>query len=104
MENLIIKQDNTLILNPEVSKQIADFERQAKAIKDAEDKLKADILAAMEEQGIIKLETDDLAISYVAPTYRETFDSKALKTDDEATYNKYIKISNVKSSIRIKVK
>ena len=104
MSNLLIKQGNSAILHPMVSKQIAEFEKQAKAIKEAEDKLKADILAEMEANGIVKLDTDDLTISYVAETYRETFDSKAFKAEDEATYNKYIKISTVKPSIRIKVK
>lgn len=104
MNELIIKNENGLILNPEVSKQIAEFEKQAKAIKEAEDNLKALILAEMEKNGIVKLDTSELAITYVAETYRESFDSKALKVDDEKTYNKYIKISPVKSSIRIKIK
>lgn len=104
MNALIIKNENGMILNPEVSKQIADFEKQAKAIKDAEEKLKASILAEMEVNGIVKLDTPELAITYVAETYRESFDSKALKADDESTYNKYIKIGTVKPSIRIKVK
>ena len=104
MNELIIKNENGLILNPEVSKQIAEFEKQAKAIKEAEDNLKALILAEMEKNGVVKLETSELAITYVAETYRESFDSKSLKADDESTYNKYIKIGKVKPSIRIKVK
>ena len=104
MSELIIKNENGLILNPEVSKQIAEFEKYAKVIKEAEDNLKALILAEMEKNNIVKLETSELAITYVAETYRESFDSKALKADDESIYNKYIKISPVKSSIRIKVK
>lgn len=105
MNKLITLQENgSLILNAETSRKIAEFEKQAKAIKEAEDKLKAEILAEMEALGIIKLENDDLAITYVAETYRESFDSKSLKAEDEATYNKYIKISPVKPSIRIKVK
>lgn len=104
MENLIIKQENGLILSPEASKKIAEFERQAKAIKEAEDKLKAEILAEMETRNIVKLDTEDLTITYVAETYRESFDSKALKADHEELYNQYTKISPVKSSIRIKVK
>jgi regulator of replication initiation timing len=104
MNELIIKKGNQIILNPNISKNIAEFEKQIKALKETEDKLKAEILAEMEAQGIIKLETEDLTISYVSETYRETFDSKALKADDEEMYNKYIKLSPVKSSIRIKVK
>ena len=104
MGNLIKTETGVIILNPVVSHQIAEFERQAKAIKEAEDKLKANILAEMEANNIIKLDTDELTITYVAETYRESFDSKALKAEDEATYNKYVKISPVKSSIRLKVK
>lgn len=112
MSNLIIEQENQpilivgdkFLLNPKVSEQIAIFEKQAKEIKELQDKLKASLLSAMEELGIVKLDTEELTITYVAETYRESFDSKALKEEDEATYNKYIKISPVKSSIRIKVK
>lgn len=104
MNELIIKKDNQIILNPNVSKNIAEFEKQIKALKETEDKLKAEILAEMEVKGIIKLDTEELTISYVSETYRETFDSKALKAEDEEMYNKYIKLSPVKSSIRIKVK
>ena len=58
----------------------------------------------MEEKNIIKLETNELIITYVAETYRESFDSKTLKAEDEELYNKYVQISPVKSSVRIKVK
>lgn len=101
----LIKIENGLsLLDPKASKQIADFEKTVKEIKEKEDKLKEAIKAEMEAKGILKLDTPELAISYVAPTYRETFDSKALKVDDETLYNKYVKISNVSSSVRIKVK
>lgn len=100
----ILLEGDYFFLNPTYSKQIAEFEKQAKAIKEAEDKLKAEILSSMEELGIVKIENDDIAISYVAETYRETFDSKSFKVDNEQLYNQYTKISPVKSSIRIKVK
>lgn len=102
--NYLLKTESGLILNPLISSKIAEFENKAKEIKEAEDELKAAILKEMEENNIIKLDTEDLTITYVAETYRESFDSKALKKEDEETYNKYTKISPVKSSIRIKVK
>ena len=33
----------------------------------------------MEKNGVVKLETSEIAITYIAETYRESFDSKALK-------------------------
>ena len=93
-----------LILDDGVSKQIAEFERQVKAIKEAEEKLKDMILAEMEDKGILKVETDDVLISYVGPTDRETFDSKAFRKDHGDLYDEYIRMTPVKSSIRIKVR
>ena len=76
----------------------------AKEIKAKEDELKKAILTEMESKGIIKLETDELTISYVASTDRETFDSKKLRADNPDLYDEYIRMSTVKPSIRIKLK
>lgn len=92
------------ILDGTTAKHIAEFEKMAKDIKAKEDELKKAILAEMESKGIIKLETDELTISYVAATDRETFDSKKLRTDNPDLYDEYIRMSTVKPSIRIKLK
>ena len=92
------------ILDGTTAKHIAEFEKMAKDIKAKEDELKKAILTEMESKGIIKLETDELTISYVAATDRETFDSKKLRADNPDLYDEYIKISTVKPSVRIKLK
>lgn len=105
MELIKIENDGlTYGLDNEIGKQIAEFERQLKELKEKEDELKLNILNEMEEKGIIKIETDDLIINYIAPTDRETFDSKSLRQDHPQLYDAYIKMTPVKSSIRIKVK
>ena len=101
----LIKIENDIaLLDIETSAKIAEFERQAKAIKEQEDELKKAILEEMESKNIIKLETDDLMISYVSTTDRETFDSKAFREDHADLYDEYVKMTPAKSSIRIKVK
>ena len=102
--NLIKIENETALLNADVSKKIADFEKQLKAIKEQEDILKQEILGEMEAKGIIKIETDDLMISYVASSDRETFDSKTFKEEHQDLYDDYVKMTPVKSSIRIKTK
>lgn len=104
MNELITVTETGAILNPDTAGKIADFERVAKEVKEREDELKKAILAEMESKGVIKLDTDDLTISYIAPTDRETLDSKTLREELPDIYDAYIKISPVKSSIRIKVK
>lgn len=91
-------------LSSEIAKKLVDFEKAIKQVKEMEDRLKESILSQMEDKGIIKWNNEDISITYVAPTYKESFDSKALRAEDEALYNKYIKLSQVKSSIRIKLK
>lgn len=39
--------------------------------------------------------------TYIPETTRETFDSKALKSDDPELYKKYVKVSSVKESMRV---
>lgn len=101
---LIRIENETALLNIEVNRKIADFERQIKSIKEQEDELKKAILEEMENKNLFKVETDDLTINYIAPTDRETFDSKKFREENPNLYDEYIKMSPVKSSIRIKVK
>ena len=103
----LIKITNGIsILDAETSEKIAQFERQLKVIKEQEELLKKAILEEMECKGIIKLEDEinGISITYVAETTRETFDSKKFKKENPDVYDEYVKISPVKSSIRIKVK
>lgn len=101
----LIKVDNgTVLLNEDVAKKIAEFELQVKYYKAQEDELKAAILAEMEAKGIIKLDNEILAITYIAPTDRETLNSKQLRAELPDIYDAYVEMKPVKSSIRIKVK
>lgn len=103
MELIKVENDLTL-LDPEVSNKIAEFERKIKELKEQEDRLKENILKEMEAKNIIKVESDNLMISYIAPTDRETFDSKLFKEEHQDLYDEYIKMTPVKSCIRIRVK
>lgn len=103
MNNLIIVKDGVAILDPAVADRVAEFERNMKAIKAAEDELKESILKEMEEKGILSIKTEQMTVSYVASADREVFDSKRLRSDNPDLYDQYIKMSPVKSSIRIKL-
>lgn len=106
MKELIKIESGISILNAEVSNMIAEFERQMKFIKDQEDQLKEAIKAEMEARCIFKVEdeTNGMTISYIAPTTRETFDSKKFKKELPEIYDEYVNFTPVKSSIRIKLK
>lgn len=102
MADMEVIVGNELALS--VSQKLAAFERQVKEIQAEEEKLKQAILSAMRQKGIVKVETDDLTITYIAPTDRESFDSKRFREENPNLYDKYVKFSKVKDSIRIKLK
>lgn len=79
-------------------------EARMKKEKEEYDAFKAELLQAMEQNGVVKIDTDEVLINYVTSTNRETFDSKAFKADMPDLYNEYVKFSEVKPSVRIKVK
>ena len=101
---LIRIDGESAILSKEVALQIADFERIAKDIEERQKALKKAILAEMEAKGIIKIETEELLINYIAPTDRESFDSKRFRSDHPQLYDDYVSMSPVKASVRVKVK
>ena len=103
MEELIVFEGKTALLNPEVSYKLAEFERVVKEFKEKEEELKQKILEEMEAKGIVSIKTPELQISYIAPTTRETFDSKTFRKDHPDLYDEYINISLVKGSVRMKV-
>lgn len=103
MAELIVFEGKTPLLNPEVSIKLAEFERVVKEFKAKEEELKQKILDEMESKGIVSIKTPELTISYVAPTTRETFDSKTFRKDHPDLYDEYVGISLVKASVRMKV-
>lgn len=85
-------------------KMIAEYEKAMKELKDKEDAIKQAILDEMEVKGILKVDSDDISISYIAPSERESFDSKTFRKEHSDLYDEYIKLIPVKSSIRMKIK
>lgn len=104
MNDLIKVENGVATLNGNVTKQIADFETQIKALKKQEEDLKKSILDAMKENGVIKIDNDHLTINYVAGHDQERFDTKAFKEENRMIYDEYVKMVHVKDSVRIKVK
>ncbi len=101
----LIKVENEIaLLEPETASNIAYFERTMKYCKEQEELLKNAILKEMEAKGVIKIDTPEISITYIAPTDREQFDTKGFRADYPNLYDDYVLIKGVKSSIRIKVK
>ncbi len=89
---------------PVIATKIREFEKQVKEIQAKEDELREKLLIAMRENGITKIDSEGLSITYIAPTKKETFDTKRIREERPDLYLEYVKVSNVKDSIKIRLK
>ena len=101
---LITVTDGVAILDHDTSLALAGFEKRAKEIKEAQERLRESIRSEMLSKGIKKIETDDLIITFKDAYDRETFKSADFRADHPDIYDHYIKISPVKSSVSISLK
>lgn len=107
-EELIQEDDELQIMEtalPDTIGKVTDLVIQMKKAEAEIDKIKAEILKAMESNGIKKFENEKVSFTYVAPSKRTTFDKKAFeKAHPEIDLGQFDKVSNVKASVRIAVK
>ena len=101
--NELIKFENGK-LSQQTIDIIKNYELQMKSIKEKYEQFKEDLKEAMKSNGIVKFESDDLLINYIAEIEKETFDSKQFKIVCPELYDEYVKMTTQKPSIRIKVK
>lgn len=104
MMDLITMEQGVALLDAETARKIAALEQIAKDLKEKQDALKAAILAEMKAKGIIKIDTGELLINFIAGGMRETLDSKALKAERPDVYDEFCKLTPTKDSIRVKVR
>ena len=101
----LIKIENGLTtLDLKASMELKLIADKIKELKKQEDKIKKAILEEMESKNILKIETDEVSISYIASSDRETFDTKNFREKHSDLYDEFIKFTPVKSSIRVKAK
>lgn len=103
MELIKLTNDGAVITE-ETARTLAEIEKLSKQLKEREELIKTAIKDEMEKRGIIKLENDNIVITYIASTDREQFNGKRLREEKPDVYDEYVEIKPVKSSIRVKVK
>lgn len=103
--NDIIKMENgNAVMSMEFMTHMLSVKDQLKKLKEIDDANNEMLLEAMEKHHLIKFENDAVLINYIAPTDRETFDTKKFKEQCPDVYDAYCTIKPVKASVRVKAK
>ena len=104
MNELIRLEDGNYGLVKDAVDTIISIETEIKKLKEMQDNYKEVLLKGMEEHDILKIDIPELTITRKTATTRETLDSKSLRADMPEIYDEYVKITDVKGSVTIKVK
>lgn len=99
-----VVDSDTLQINKKIVSALVDFEKRIKELEVQKDKIRSAILEAMEKNDIDKFENDEILISYVKKSQRDTFESKRFKDDHPDFYEDYVKKTDVSASVKIKIK
>lgn len=102
--NLIVKKEDNYQLADIITSELKMIDEEKKELKRKEDAIREILLKEMEEKNILKLENDDVSITYKAPTEKETFRTKDFKKDLPDLYDTYVEFTPVKGSLLIKIK
>ena len=102
--NLIVKKEDNYQLADIITSELKMIDEEKKELKRKEDAIREILLKEMEEKNILKLENENISITYKAPTERETFRTKDFKKDLPDLYDTYVEFTPVKGSLVIKVK
>jgi len=104
MDNIIIRTNGQLSLDTKIASELAVITETKKALADREAEIKDALIKEMAEKGILSLDSEAFRVTYIPPTERETFDSKAFKKAHSDLYDEYVKMSPVKASVRVTVR
>ena len=103
MQNeIILTNDNSLLRSSEV--HIKCVLTQLDELKKQEKQLKESLREEMKKRGVVKVESENMIVTYVAPYQSEKFDSKKLREEKPDVYDEYCYFSDVSDSVRIKLK
>lgn len=105
MNELIVKSESGgMELSSSALNTLMKYEETLAALKTDYDELKKKLLQEMEKKNVIKVETGDIRINYIAETDREKFNSKAFRNEHPDLYDSYVHFVPVKASVRIAFK
>ena len=102
--NFIVKKEDNYQLSNIIISELKMIEEEKKELKRKEDAIREILLKEMEEKNILKLENENISITYKAPTERETFRTAKFKKALPDLYDTYVEFTPVKSSLLIKIK
>lgn len=97
----IVVTDDKLAELVQLKYYLDDLKKQGEEAERKYNEITETVRQMMSEKGIKTFENEIVRITYIAPTTRETIDTKKLKAEEPEIAAKYTKTAEVKDSVRI---
>lgn len=91
-------------LTPSASRFIFLYKEKMKELAELEEKFNGNLMEEMKKRGITSYKDENISITLTPETERGKFDSKAFKSRFPDIYEKFVKKTKVKGSIRVTLK
>lgn len=100
--DLIRYEGGSPILDERTGARLAALEATIEQLEAERDALRGMIRDEMERIGCIRLQTEELVVSYIPDGTSERLDSKALRAECPDVYDAYAKLTPVKSRVLVR--
>lgn len=97
-------QQEALVELDNIETALIGFKSLMETYEKKETEIKEKLIKAMEDNGVYSFENERIKVTYSKPGERNVFDSKRFKEEEPETYDKYIKTTKTKASVRITIK
>lgn len=106
VDDLVNNQSKIYLLQSEISKRVATFQEQLNQALDYDRQLREAMLTALEQTEDPRAGYEDalIKVTYVKPSERTSVDTARMQFEHPDLFEKYKKTTQVKSSVRIKLK
>lgn len=81
--------------------RLCSLNKRIKELSEEYSAIQAEVLQKMSDNGDKSFDTGDILFTVVAPSVRETFDSKKFKAEHKDMFDQYIKKSQTKESLKL---
>jgi hypothetical protein len=103
-ENPLQVEEDKITKLETIYRQKKALEEQIKALEEQEEQVKAEVIAEMKANAVKTYESDTIRVTYKSASTRSTFDSKRFAEAEPDIYKNYLKTTETKESITIKLK
>ena len=97
-------QKEIAVVEKHIMEATADLQTKLTSLREKDTEVRAAIKEAMIKNNVKKFDSDTLTITLISASERTGVDVARLKEEEPDTYERFLKVTPVAASVRIKVK